>query len=345
MMQDFSRANDLYNLICAEGEAAIDEFIATRKSEELFLDFKRSSDNGAGVRLSQTDRDNLAKAISGFGNSAGGVLAWGVDCSQAPDGADVARMKVPIVDPHRFTSWLNAAVSGCTIPPHNGVLNTPISDASGASGFAVTYIPQSNHAPHQVIRRLQYYIRAGSDFVPTPHQVLAGLFGRRPQPHIYAMYNVTPIEVHGMHLRCQVGIVLRNNGPGVAEDLFLTAMMHSLPGNNCTCAFHPPDLQQWDVTTSWARHISVISKRDIRLPPDAQVELLGIEATFAPPFEQRFEIRGTVGGASAVPFPFDLNASAEQVQTAYNACLQRYQEGTLEQETQDLVSRLMGRKQ
>jgi hypothetical protein len=73
-MKDFSRANDFYNLICAEGEAAIDEFIATRKAEELFLDFKRSSDNGAGVRLSQTDRDNLAKAISGFGNSAGGVV-------------------------------------------------------------------------------------------------------------------------------------------------------------------------------------------------------------------------------------------------------------------------------
>jgi hypothetical protein len=129
MMKDFSRANDLYNLICTEGEAAIDEFIATRKAEELFLDFKRSSDNGAGVRLSQNDRDNLAKAISGFGNSAGGIVVWGVDCSQAPDGADVARMKVPIVDPHRFASWLNAAVSGCTIPPHNGVLNTPIPDA------------------------------------------------------------------------------------------------------------------------------------------------------------------------------------------------------------------------
>jgi hypothetical protein len=254
-------------------------------------------------------------------------------------------MKVPIVDPHRFASWLNAAVSGCTIPPHNGVLNTPIPDVSSPSGFAVTYIPQSNHAPHQVIRRLQYYIRAGSDFVPTPHQVLAGLFGRRSQPYIYAMYNVTPIEIHRTHLRCQVGIVLRNDGPGVAEDLFLTAMMHSLPGNNCTCAFQPPDLRQWDVTTSWSRHISVISKHDIRLPPDAQVQPLWIEATFAPPFEHRFEIRGKVGGASAVPFPFDLDASVEQVQAAYNTCLQKYQEDTLEQEAHGLVSRLMELKQ
>jgi hypothetical protein len=68
--------------------------------------------------LSNTDRNNLAKAISGFGNSAGGIVVWGVDCSRDSDGADVARLKVPIVDPQRFASWLNAAVSGCTIPPH-----------------------------------------------------------------------------------------------------------------------------------------------------------------------------------------------------------------------------------
>ena len=48
------------------GEQAIDGFILERQSEELFLDFKRSSDNGAGDRLSDRDRDNLAKAISGF---------------------------------------------------------------------------------------------------------------------------------------------------------------------------------------------------------------------------------------------------------------------------------------
>src|SRR5262245_48240747 len=134
-MKDFSRASDLYHRICADGEVSIDEFIATCKSEELFLAFKRSSVNGANVRLSQIDRDNLVKAICGFGDSAGGVVIGGIDCSRGQDGADVARMKVPIVGPYRYASWLNGAVSGCTIPPHNGVLNTPIPDTGGASGF------------------------------------------------------------------------------------------------------------------------------------------------------------------------------------------------------------------
>ena len=53
------RAEDLYAGIELQGEHAIEEFIATRKSEELFLDFKRSSDDGKGTRLSDGDRNNL----------------------------------------------------------------------------------------------------------------------------------------------------------------------------------------------------------------------------------------------------------------------------------------------
>jgi predicted HTH transcriptional regulator len=79
--------------IATAGEGAIDQLIADRQSEELFLDFKRSSDNGAGARLSDADRGNLAKAISGFGNSEGGVIIWGVDCRPNQVVGDVAAAK------------------------------------------------------------------------------------------------------------------------------------------------------------------------------------------------------------------------------------------------------------
>ena len=82
------RAEDLFDKILTEKEAAINNFIEEKKAEELFLDFKRSSDNGSGNKLSQNDRNNLAKAISGFGNSEGGMIVWGVDCSQDIDGAE-----------------------------------------------------------------------------------------------------------------------------------------------------------------------------------------------------------------------------------------------------------------
>jgi hypothetical protein len=54
------RARDLFNKFEKEGTAAIEEFISEQRSEELFLDFKRSADNGAGDKLHQDDRTNLA---------------------------------------------------------------------------------------------------------------------------------------------------------------------------------------------------------------------------------------------------------------------------------------------
>jgi hypothetical protein len=100
------RAEDLFDRIRAGGVSAIEEIIEDRTSEELFLDFKRSGNCGKGKRLKDDDRNNLAKAISGFGNSEGGVVIWGVDCSRMKDGADVAQAKVPFEDPKRFVSWL-----------------------------------------------------------------------------------------------------------------------------------------------------------------------------------------------------------------------------------------------
>ena len=190
------RAEDIFEKIKKAGEQAIDEFIIDRKSEELFLEFKRSSDNGSWSKLSDLDREHLAKAISGFGNSEGGVIVWGIDCSKDKDHADVAHAKYPIQNVKRFVSWLEGIVSGCTVPPHTKVQHQDIIlDGKTGNGFVVTLIPKSNHAPHQVVGKYHYYIRAGSNFVHTPHAVLAGMFGRRPQPDVYHNYSVLPAEI------------------------------------------------------------------------------------------------------------------------------------------------------
>ncbi|MFH1780621.1 MAG: hypothetical protein ABH841_01245, partial [Candidatus Nealsonbacteria bacterium] len=64
-----SRAKDIYERIKSSGLDAVKAFIDARESENLFLDFKRSSDNGGGKKLHDNDRKNLSRAISGFSNS------------------------------------------------------------------------------------------------------------------------------------------------------------------------------------------------------------------------------------------------------------------------------------
>ena len=90
-----SRAEDIFEKLIYFGEDAIDEFILNRQTEELFMDFKQAASDGKSMRsLHPNDRRNLAKAISAFGNSEGGVLVWGVECAKDVEVGDVAKFLV-----------------------------------------------------------------------------------------------------------------------------------------------------------------------------------------------------------------------------------------------------------
>ena len=323
------RAEEIYKRIGDEGIKAIDDFIDDRASEELFLDFKRSSDNGGGRRLSQTDRNNLAKAISGFGNSEGGVIIWGVDCSKDFDGADVAKAKVPITNVARYVSWLNSAVSGCTIPPHSGVRSKALPADLEGNGFVRTLISKSNNAPHQMVGKLRYYIRAGSDFVPTPHGVLAGMFGRRPQPNVFPMFTVAPAEAIGNEIHFEAGFLIRNEGPGIASDLFISMIIHSGIGENCQIAFRTPDLDNWTGTFSFGRHLSIISKPEIRLPPEAHLQPAILSVRIAPPITKALRLEGIVGCRGGPPLKFNMETADDDVQKLYEVFMKKHQEGKL----------------
>ena len=324
-----ARSDDLFERIRAQGEVAIDEFVFSRSAEELHLDFKRSSDNGQGLRLSDVDRNNLGKAISGFGNSEGGVVVWGIDCSLDPAGADIARAKVPLVDAQKFRSWLEGAVSGRTSPPHQGVRHLVVPCGAGQSGYVVTHIPQSNAAPHQMVGKMIYYIRAGSDFVPAPHAVLAGMFGRRPQPHVFHNYAIGPAVLHGEEMCFEVGLMVRNDGPGIARDLFANVLVQSTCGDRCTIKFVPSDPNTWRSVWTFGRHMSVISTRDVRLPPEAQVQPVVMKFAMAPPFTRELDINGMVGAADVPPYRFRLANRANSAEQFYDEFIQRLEVGGL----------------
>lgn len=347
------RAEDIFNRIEDKGQRAIDEFILIRKSEELFLEFKRSSDHGQGKRLSDTDRNNLAKAVSGFGNSEGGVIVWGVDCSQDLDYADVAKAKFPIQNVRRFVSWLEAAISGCTVPPHPGVRNHPVPIDEKGNGFVVTYIPKSNHAPHQVVGSLQYYLRAGSSFSPIPHGILAGMFGRRPQPSLYHKFCVNPAEdiadtgiqhpakvIGSSKIKCQMGFLIGNKGPGIAKDVFINTAVISLPWKG-KFEFFQIEPESWVGRFSFGRHMSLITRPEIRVPPGSFVAPFYVETVVAPPFSGRLKIECTYGCTDCPPFNFRLENTAKAVKLVRKEFLvQRRYDASNEKLCQDFTMRI-----
>lgn len=310
------RAEDIYQKVMDEGITALEAFIVDRQSEELFLDFKRSSNDGNDVRLSTIDRKNLAKAISGFGNSEGGVIVWGIDCSPGHDGADVASMLVPLDNPKRFSSLIQGIISGCTLPPHSGVQNGVI-ETENNKGYVITLIPKSNSAPHQCVVTKHYYIRAGSSFVPTPHDVLSGMFGRRPQPHVFPHFLLgTPSFDHDV-LKLDFGIAIHNEGPGVASDIFSICRFDSIPNADDTYFMEPTDAKNWTGMSEFGRQVSLISAPGYRLPPLSNVQPLVVHLGLQPPFDHELKIFISAGSGQSRRYDFFINQSAEIISEQY----------------------------
>ena len=84
-----TRAYDLFESIRVGGFDYVEQMIKDEVTEELFLDYKRSATAHPNRKLDISDSKNFSKAISGFGNSDGGVIIWGVDCRRDAELGDV----------------------------------------------------------------------------------------------------------------------------------------------------------------------------------------------------------------------------------------------------------------
>ena len=330
-MNGLNRATELYEKFTGQGESAIDQFVAEQISEELFVDYKRVTNDGASPRLEQPDRENLARALSGFGNSEGGIVIWGVDCRNDPLRGDVPTTKYPIQNAKRFLSYLEGATSGGIIPPHDGVRHHLIERAGTEEGFVATFIPKSMYAPHQCIvgrYKGRYYIRAGSNFEQAPHGLLASMFGKRPSPYIFHMWQVggglSPASsdvVVASTLPTSTPyvlfkLVIRNHGVTVAKDLYVNYVA-SLPGPNCT--LFPSNIRGWQSSESMRDWRHIIAPEGYRLPPAAMVKPLVLKLFLRPPFQQGFSFEISFGCEGSPVHRLQKTGSVGQVVDAYEA--------------------------
>ena len=315
-----SRAEDIFQKLIYFGEDAIDDFIVNLQTEELFLDFKQAVSTGKnGTSLHKDDRKNLAKGISGFGNSEGGVIVWGVECSRDCDIGDVAKAKVKVKNVHRFLSWLENAISGCTIPSHNRVRNHIISVDKNGDGFVATYIPKSELAPLMTTMGNNIYIRSGSNNVPAPYSVIAGMFGKRPQPNVELIIADKNLEVLDnavedmvyppsldnppeKYLRLSFSICGENDSNVIARELYLSCSSTGKGGEYNKVRFS--NYNQMDSFPGIEGQLNLITRPDLRLPPRGVIRFANVTIILSPYSEEDFLMDGVIGADHAAPKDF-----------------------------------------
>lgn len=192
---------------------AINEFLATGQEEHVSLDFKIANDPDLAHR---DDRKNFAKALSGFGNSSGGLIVWGIEARKNGDDVDCATNPHHIDRLRRFITRLNELTNEAADPRIDGVRHKQILDGVDR-GFAVTLVPESESGPHMAkLGEDRYYKRSTDTFYKMEHFDLEDMFGRRKKPKLRL---TTRIDQRGVHT--SIFVAIENVGRGTAKAPYL----------------------------------------------------------------------------------------------------------------------------
>jgi hypothetical protein len=117
---------------------AIESYAKLGQEENLHLDFKtvKNADMTA-----IDDKRNLARGISGFANSNGGIIVWGVDARKNADGVDCANSIAEISKPALMVSRLNTLTGDATSPIVDGIRHRAITNplTNATSDFSVAF--------------------------------------------------------------------------------------------------------------------------------------------------------------------------------------------------------------
>jgi hypothetical protein len=139
-------------------------WVVERITESDTLEFK--SRKIATKELDQAIRD-LAAEVSAFANSAGGVLAIGIEESSTQENGPTAERIEGFTDGKWRAEWLMSKLEGKISPPISGLLiyDVPLE----AGGWCIIIdIPRSSQAPHQSVDR-KYYARRQFQKLPMAH--------------------------------------------------------------------------------------------------------------------------------------------------------------------------------
>ena len=308
-----------------QGFKAFEDILARKESESFFVDFKltQKDDYNGQKTLFNSDKKNFAKALSGFGNSEGGIIIWGIEASGSYD--DFAKAIKPIKSVENFKSLLESFISLLTLPVHKTVENFIVKKSNSANeGLIVTVIPKGSDRPYQNISDYKYYMRAGDSFMPVPHGVLQGMFGRSPQSDVFWMFNLgnmgIPKITENKAVKWNVGLMAVNGGLGIAEDIYGFIRTFS-SGDNCQNNIQFSDIENYNYQNAYGVEFSFISKQGFRLGYEQRSQIMVINLELLPPFTKNFCIELSIGARNQQVYKKIIKKTQEELNKIYKQCI------------------------
>jgi hypothetical protein len=156
-------------MIVPKSIADVEKMIQDQVQENIHLDYKRS----AAIRRGSRERDELAKDVSSFANSDGGVLIYGVEeKDQLPIKIDGG-----VDDSESSREWIESALMTGITPRLADVRILPLVTTPGRTMYVIE-IAKTFRGPHQASDK-RYYKRHNFKSVPMEDYEISDVRNRR----------------------------------------------------------------------------------------------------------------------------------------------------------------------
>jgi len=187
--------------------------------EDEHLDFKGAD------KLTDTDIKRLwSKSLSGFGNTAGGVLVWGIDARKDnATGVDCASGLSLVPDPPVLLSRLKELQHQACDPPVQGVEYLHCVDpADKGPGFVVCFVPESPFKPHRAeLCKKSFFIRVGDSFVEPNVAILRSMFYPHTHSWLWVEMAVTTCVEDQRGYSVAIEARIHNTGTATASNVLV----------------------------------------------------------------------------------------------------------------------------
>lgn len=209
--------------------ARLKQLIDSGEAEGLHLECKSPGE----PKLDQGLKNKLAMALSGFSNTAGGLIIWGMSTTRHKhSNLDVLSQIEPIGNCRRFAQQVETAVPTLTTP----LITTcetklVLKSKRDTRGVVLTHIPQTASDPIQSNLDHKFYSRHGDEFLPLPYDLLRRLFAATESPDLRPAIRV-PLAEHHQDGSWEIPIIVENASSAVGEDVTVAVTVE----NPAACA-------------------------------------------------------------------------------------------------------------
>lgn len=191
----------------------LEQMISGGEAESLYYECKAPSDPKVG----KDTRLHLAKACSGFANTNGGIIIYGMSTTKhGHSGLDVMTQLEPIGNVKSFAQQIENAIPSLTTPSFMCSVKVVRQNASDTRGIVLVHIPKAQSDPVQSNVDSLFYYRSGDDFVVAPYEMIKRLFAATESPDLlpYCQDRILSKNADGMW---EIPVSVQNQSSAIGE--------------------------------------------------------------------------------------------------------------------------------